>query len=47
MLVRLAGDVSVDTPVPLTNGETFAVGDKVALVKVGTRWWAAGRIVVT
>lgn len=47
LLLRLAGDLSIDTPVSLTNGDTFAVGDKVALIKIGVKWWAAGKIVVT
>lgn len=42
--VRISGD-TVNTPIQLSNGETWIVGDKVALIKIGTRWWVAGKIV--
>lgn len=43
LTVRIAGD-TVNTPIAIANALTYRVGDKVALIRIGQRWWCAGII---
>ena len=44
LMVQLIG---ASTPVTIAHGNpdvTYTAGDEVALIKLGTKWWVAGRI---
>ena len=44
--VRIAGD-TVDTPIAVKDSITVATNDNVVLLRVGSQWWIAGKVVAT